>query len=113
MDTVVLADARSVHIISLPGVGEDELTSLAALSTLDVNHARLTLPQPTALAGVRPIQHDELIFYTKAQALYPLLLATGGGSAALGNEWRQASAADAVQSNTWTVYRRTAYLVPQ
>jgi len=113
IDTLILCDARSVHIVGLPGVPESERTTVQDLYTLDVNHNRLTLPQPSALANQRPIQHDELIFYTKAQALYPLLLATGGGSAALGNEWRQASAADAVQSNIWTVYRRRAFLVPQ
>jgi len=113
IDTIVLADARLVHIIGLPGASETELNSLIALATLDVNHARLTLPQPTALAGTRPIQHDELIFYTKAQALYPLLLETGGLNESVGNKWRQHATADGVQLNTWTVYRRTAYLIPQ
>ncbi len=58
--------------------------------------------------------NGDAIFMTKAATVYGMLLATGGGTGATGQEYRQAdTTTDTVLQNTWTLLRRPAYVVPQ
>jgi hypothetical protein len=111
IDTIVLADARTVKIFGIDGPSETDLNFSCALATLDVNHNLLTLPAPTAVSGSIPAPHQgDIIFSTKAASLYGLLLGTGDTSNAFGLKWRQYSGG--VAANVWTAYRRTAYITP-
>ncbi len=115
IDTVVVADALSTQIIALIGPADADTNATAGTSTLLANHQLLTYPVADVGTTTKPVPYaGDPIFMTKEAAVDLLLLATGGGTGANGDEYRQAnSGSDAVLSNTWTLYRRPGYLVPQ
>ncbi len=112
IDTVVVCDARTVQVIELDGPSDTENVSAVGAATLEVNHNLLSLPTPTAIVGTRPVTpNGDLVLMTKAATLYALLLSTGDNKNLSGDRWRQTDVT--VLRNTWTAYRRTAYLTPQ
>ena len=115
IDTVVLADALNTQIVAFVGPADADTNATASTATLTLNHQLLAAPVASCETTARPIPYGgDIIFMTKAAVVDMLLLVTGGGTGANGDEYRQAnSGSDAVLSNAWTLYRRPGYVVPQ
>lgn len=115
IDTIVLCDARAVQVLALPGLGDSDPNSVDTLNTLVIDPALLTYSQPTSLMGGTPVPYlGAAVLSTRAATAYGLALLTGGGTTANGDEYRLCdTTTDAVLSNTWTLARRPAYVVPQ
>lgn len=109
IDTVVVADARTVQVLGI--ISPDDQTE--TISTLTVDHKLLELVAPFAAVGSNPVPYaGDAVLMSKASKIYAAWLATGGGSAN-GNRWRQTSTLDVLLPNAWTIYRRQGLLVPQ
>lgn len=115
IDTVVVIDALNTQVIALIGPGDSDTNGTAGTTTLQADHALLDFPMPSVAGTTRAVPYGgDPVIMTKAAVVDMLLLVTGGGTGANGDEYRQAnSGSDAVLSNVWTLYRRPAYLVPQ
>lgn len=110
IDTLVLADARTVQVLGI--TSPDDSTSVNA--TLTVHDKLLELPAPAVLVGSGPVPYGgEAVMMSEATKLHLLWLATGGGSGAGGNRWRQTTSADVLLANTWTISRRAGLVAPQ
>lgn len=118
IDTVVICDARAVQVLGIIGPGDGDLNTVTKLSSLFVEpdlDANLDPRVYQDTTGDPPVAYQgDADFMTKADTVYGVLLAGGGGTGANGDEYRQANTStDAVLANTWDVYRTRAYLVPQ
>jgi len=115
IDTLVLADARTVKIFGIEGPGDAEPNLYSSPYTLYVDHNLLSYPSPTALLeNLAPVPHQgDIILNTKAATLYGLHLGTGDTNGG-GIRWRQYNNSySIIISNVWTVYRRASYITPQ
>lgn len=114
IDTLVVCDARATQVLALISGAIDGGLAAVVINTLDINHNLLSDINPSALVSTTPVAYrGNSVFMTKAATVYGVLLATGGGSGSVGDEYRQADSGDAVYSNVWTLLRRPAYVVPQ
>lgn len=117
IDSLLLADARNVQALAIVAPGDDAEAYAHNSGTATINHQLLTEPVPgLTLAGttVLPYKGDPA-FYTRSGSVWGALLGSGGGTADGGtsNYWRQVNDAASAFSNTWTVFRREGYLVPE
>lgn len=116
IDSVVLVDLSkpTTRVITLPR-WDDAVAGYT--STYEVNHRLLTDLRPafetTGAIVFQAPAYGDLIIDTKGTSVYALLMATGQSTTSPGNKWRQSDAASAVIQNTWTAYRRSAYLSPE
>lgn len=118
IDTVVLCDMRYTHILAIIGQ-EDEIATLEAVGGLDVmGSISLSNNTPDPLVfhnATRMVPYSgDPAWHTRGGTLYTLVLLTGGGTGAGGDEYRQANTStDAVLAGTHQIVRDRAYLVPE
>ena len=112
IDSVVLLDVTDpTHYAFV--VGKVGIGASATETTLVHDHQLLSKPTPNLKENTDylvPYKGD-LVFYTSGGTLY--LLSMGTGARAISDRWRQCSITTTVLSQTWTAWRRTAFLTPQ
>jgi hypothetical protein len=105
-------------VLSLIGPSDSDLNFTATESILNINHKLNDGPHPivghSGANNAVPYAGDAVIS-TRVTTCNAVLLLTGGGNGAVGDEYRQASigGSDAVLQNTWDIGRRRGYLVPE
>jgi len=111
-DTLVFVDVQNPNTFIL-GVNPGD--TAANNGTLDIDHQRLTKPEPSVT--ISSVNDSPVVFrgdpmvYTNGASLYSVALLTGGASSR--NTWRMASSVPAAVTHTLTGIRYIPYLVPQ
>lgn len=117
IDSIVICDARAVQVLTMVAPGDSDVTppNVLTVGTLTVDHGLLTYPEPRVTVGAaRQPYNGDAVFVNRTATVYGVLLMTGLGSSTNGDEYRIANTStDALYANTWTLYRRPAYAVPQ
>jgi len=113
IDSLVAVNFSAAHSMVLGTTLDNGAGVGTAQSWLNVEQRRLSARSPIVYLsiGSNPIQLPDSspVFFTAAENLTALLLATGGDASA--NTWRQV-VSSAVITNTFTLSRYAAYLAP-